>query len=413
MIGEGAYPTNSDRINPMNIDDTKLLLEDESFCNKSGNNIYNNLSSINKRFNNTQLLLDEKTSILIEDSQKNQSEEDKSNDNINQILKQENSYMNNDYSNNNINNNNINLSHSLDDILSLSKTNTNNNNTNNKIVPEVEFDTNKIFFGVMFPTESKVVKLKIKNISRIQVNIEIKVTEKENLKEYFQDFNDICDNSNLKYQNLFQIVNNECKLSLTPQQQLEFEIKIEVPLVKKAENLFSLLEIYTNNFLDKTIPLQASIEIPKVCCLKNLQNEKINKIPLIPIKIEIQSKGQRYRLPFKNYSLKEMTIEFSINKKYNLNDYYYPSLGSHAYKVNILFFPSCLSIPPQSVSYVEMIIKVCLVTNDENNNHVSNRSGQQNQKKYKKIRKIVNMKVLNTSLNYSMFIDGFVCEKSD
>lgn len=412
MIGEEAYPTNTDRANQINIDDTKLLLEDESFCNKSGNNIYNNLSSINKRFNNTQLLLDEKTSILIEDSQKNQFEEEKSNDNINQILKQENSYMNNDYSNNNINNN-INLSHSLDDILSLSKTNTNNNNTNNKIVPEVEFDTNKIFYGVMFPTESKVVKFKIKNISKIQVKIEIKVSEKENLKEYFQDFNDICDNSNLKYQNLFQIVNNECKLTLTPQQQVEFEVKVDVPLIKKAENLFSLLEIYTNNFLDKTIPLQASIEIPKVCCLKNLQNEKMNKIPLIPVKIEIQSKGQRYRLPFKNYSLKEMTIEFSINKKYNLSDYYYSSLYSQAYKVNILFFPSSLSIPPQSVSYVEMIIKVCLITNDENSNHGSNTNIPQNKRNNKKVRKIVNMKVMNTSLNYSMFIDGFVCEKID
>lgn len=411
-MGEFAYPNNLDRINLINIDDTKLLLEDESFCNKSGNNIYNNLSSINKRFNNTQLLLDEKTSILIEDSQKNQFEEEKSSDNINQILKQDNSYMNNDYSNNI--NNNINLSHSLDDILSLSKTNTNNNNnTNNKILPEIEFDLNTIFYGVMFPTESKIVKLKMKNISKIPANIEIKISEKENVKEYFQDFNDICDNSNLKYQNLFQIINNECKLTLNPQQQIEFEIKVAVPLVKKAENLFSLLEIYTNNFLDKTIPLQATIEIPKVCCLKNLQNEKMNKIPLIPIKIEIQSKGQKYRLPFKNYSLKEMSIEFTINKKYNLNDYYYSSLDSKAYKVNILFFPSCLSIPPQSVSYVEMIIKVCLVTNDENNNHISNNNGQQNQRKDKNIRKIVNMKVMNTSLNYSMFIDGFVSEKSD
>ena len=77
------------------INDTKFLLEDESYCN-------NNLSLLNRKFNNTQLLLEEKTSILIEDSQKNQFEEEesKTNDHFNQLLKQENSLLQNDFSNN-------------------------------------------------------------------------------------------------------------------------------------------------------------------------------------------------------------------------------------------------------------------------------------------------------------------------
>ena len=386
-----------------NINDTKYLLEDESYCN---NNMNNNLSIINRKFNNTQLLLEEKTSILIEDSQKNQSgveeeEESKTNEHFNQLLKQENSLLNNDFSNN------VNISKSIDDILSFSKTNTNNNNTTtNKIVPEIQFDLSFVNFGIIFPTETKIIKLKIKNVSRTISVIEFKISEKENLKEYFQEYNDICDNSNIKYPDIFKILNKQCKVTLNKQEEIEIEIQIVSPLIKSSQNIFGLLEVYNNNFIDKSIPLYASIEIPKVCCLKSIQSDFKSKIPLIPIKVELLSKGQKYKLPFKNFSLKDITIELSINKKYN-NDYYY-SENAKVYKVNIMFFPNTLAIPAQSVSYAEMIIKVCKESNKENNNN-----GNTPRKQINKIRKVVNIKVQNTNVSYCMFIEGLVKEEEN
>ena len=227
------------------INDTKFLLEDESYCN-------NNLSLLNRKFNNTQLLLEEKTSILIEDSQKNQFEEEesKTNDHFNQLLKQENSLLQNDFSNN------VNISKSIDDILSFSKTNTNNHNTTtNKIVPEIQFEVSFVNFGIVFPTEKKAVKIQIKNVSKNPSVIEFKISEKENLKEYFNEYNDICDNSNLKFQDIFKILNTQCKVTLSKQEEIEVEIQIAAPLLKTSQKIFGLLEVYNNNFIDKSIPL--------------------------------------------------------------------------------------------------------------------------------------------------------------
>ena len=376
------------------INDTKFLLEDESYCN-------NNLSLLNRKFNNTQLLLEEKTSILIEDSQKNQFEEEesKTNDHFNQLLKQENSLLQNDFSNN------VNISKSIDDILSFSKTNTNNNNTTtNKIVPEIQFEVSFVNFGIVFPTEKKAVKIQIKNVSKNPSVIEFKISEKENLKEYFNEYNDICDNSNLKFQDIFKILNTQCKVTLSKQEEIEVEIQIAAPLLKTSQKIFGLLEVYNNNFIDKSIPLFCNLQIPKICCLKSIKSDYKSKIPLIPIKVELLSKGQKYNLPFKNFSMKEITVELSINKKYN-NDLYY-SDNAQVYKVNVMFFPNILTIAPQSVSFAEMIIKVCKESNKENNNNANAQSRKC------KIRKWVTIKIKETNICYSMFIDGVVKEKN-
>ena len=375
------------------INDTKFLLEDESYCN-------NNLSLLNRKFNNTQLLLEEKTSILIEDSQKNQFEEEesKTNDHFNQLLKQENSLLQNDFSNN------VNISKSIDDILSFSKTNTNNNTTTNKIVPEIQFEVSFVNFGIVFPTEKKAVKIQIKNVSKNPSVIEFKISEKENLKEYFNEYNDICDNSNLKFQDIFKILNTQCKVTLSKQEEIEVEIQIAAPLLKTSQKIFGLLEVYNNNFIDKSIPLFCNLQIPKICCLKSIKNDYKSKIPLIPIKVELLSKGQKYNLPFKNFSMKEITVELSIKKKYN-NDLYY-SDNAQVYKVNVMFFPNILTIAPQSVSFAEMIIKVCKESNKENNNIANAQSRKC------KIRKWVTIKIKETNICYSMFIDGVVKEKN-
>ena len=94
-----------------------------------------------------------------------------------------------------------------------------------------------------------------------------------------------------------------------------------------------------------------------------------------------------------------------INKKYN-NDFYY---SDNAYKVNVMFFPNTLTIAPQSVSFAEMIIKVCKESNKENNNSANTVS----KKSAGKIRKWVVMKIQKSNICYSMFIDGVVKEEKN
>ena len=70
-------------------------------------------------------------------------------------------------------------------------------------MPEIQFEASFVNFGIVFPTEKKAVKIQIKNVSKNPSVIEFKISEKENLKEYFNEYNDICDNSNLKFQDKF------------------------------------------------------------------------------------------------------------------------------------------------------------------------------------------------------------------
>ena len=125
------------------------------------------------------------------------------------------------------------------------------------------------------------------------------------------------------------------------------------------------------------------------------------------MKIGITSKGQKYRIPFKNFSIKKIVLNFSVNKK-GCN--YFVSEGNILYKLNIFFFPNNLLLMPQSVGYINMILKICREVNDEN---VEMLNRQSSRSKVKRIRKIINVQIENTSTIYNMFVDGYISEKSN
>ena len=123
------------------------------------------------------------------------------------------------------------------------------------------------------------------------------------------------------------------------------------------------------------------------------------------MKIEITSKGQKYRIPFKNFSLKEMVLNFSVKKK-GCN--YFVSEGNILYKLNILFFPNTLMLMPQNVGYVDMILKLCREVNDEN---IEMLNKQNSEEKMKRIRKVIYVQIENTNIIYNMFVDGYITGK--
>lgn len=357
------------------LNDTKALLDDSSSIIST--------SAINKKFDNTQFLLEDKT--LIDEKEIKQPNEDHS-QNVNAFL-----------------------SRSIDDIMSLSNTNIESLNksegisskNDNRITPEIEYSFSKLInFGMLFPTEEKVEKIKVKNSSANIAQIEFKISDRGNLKEFFPNYVEICDNSNIEY-NCLVLMNKAQKINLVQGEEVEVILKIKTPFVKKRQNLFFLLEVYNNNFLDKSIPIVSTIEIPKFCCLKNVAGSKNNSTPLIPIKIELKSKGQKYRIPFRNYSLKDIKLNFVINNAKSKGKDYYISSDNKIYKFMFIFFPNELIVTPQTTVYVDMIIKVSL-EKENNENLIKNKNN--------KIRKVINANISDTEISYFLLVDGYIEE---
>lgn len=381
--------------------ETKLLLDDS--INKESN--FFTLSAIQRKFNNTQELLEDKTSILYE-HQPNQPlyNADRTNhtpikDRNSFIFEEKDSIMNN-----------LNSSHSFnDDLLMISNTTRTMNEIKTfQINPEIEYSPNQaiLSFGLVFPTSTTTLLYKLKNISNQSTTISFKISNKANLKEYFESYDDICNNSNIKF-NCFQIVNKNQKVILQPNEEIIIEIELKAPHTKTKENLFSLVEIYNNNFIDKSVPLFGEIEIPKLCCLKSIQNatsQNHSHIPVIPIRIELKTKGQRYRLPFRNMALKDIEIEIMIDSKKNKTDSFW--YNYEYFKCQFLFFPNNLTIPAQSVSNLEMIAKVSKGIVDENRQP----SSSANQLNKRSFRKIITVKVKGTKVTYSFFLEAFLFE---
>lgn len=386
--------------------ETKLLLDDS--INKESN--FFTLSAIQRKFNNTQQLLDDKTSILYEnqsnhpfynpEGEPSNQTSIKNKDRASFIFEDKDSIMNN-----------LDSSHSFnDDLLMISNTTKTLNEIKTfQINPELDYSDNRssmLSFGSVYPTAISTLQYKLKNISNQSTTIAFRISDKANVKEHFEAYDDICNNSNLKY-NCFRIANEKQKVTLQQNEEIVIEIELNAPYTKSKENIFSLVEIYNNNFIDKSIPLFAQIEIPKLCCLKSIQNATSQtncRIPVIPVRLELKSKGQRYRLPFKNMAIKDLEIEIGIDSKKNKTDSFW--YNYEYYKCQFVFFPNHLIVPAQGVSNLEMIAKISKGIIDEN----SQASSCPNQLNQRSIRKIITAKVKGTKVAYSFFLEAFLFE---
>ena len=90
--------------------------------------------------------------------------------------------------------------------------------------------------------------------------------------------------------------------------------------------------------------------------------------------------------------MKVMVLNFSVNKK-GCN--YFVSEGDILYKLNILFFPNNLLLMPQSVGYVDMILKIRRKVNYEN---IEMLNKQSSGTKVQRIRKIINIQIEKTGI---------------
>jgi hypothetical protein len=320
----------------------------------------------------------------------------------------------------------------------------------------ISFDVDKKFlnFGMLFPGEFLTKSVKIKNLSSSkQLELELKFDMQEknfsikNESEEYQELNTILQNeifstnSNCyeienalkKYTSCFYFSHVEegenlndtgnyqspshsqsnSELNLNPTQTIkiflrekeekEIFVNLRTPFIKKREKIFALAKIKINNFSNNHrkytegesnfILSHAVIEIPKLLCLKEIYSP-IAKIPLITLSVEIKSKGQKFRIPFKNLSLKDIEIEFSLDK--TKNNSIFTVDGCEFYECQFIFFPKSMLIGSQQNSTLELIAKVKKVRKDEN---------VEDRKNTSQVRKVILAKIKNLDVIYSFFVE--------
>ena len=407
-----------------NLDDTKYLLDDSQYknINLEEYSIYKN-----NNLDNTQLLLEDKLESTLDDnnivcSESALNQENPPNNNIN-INNNFNSKNNPDNSIKDIMiNHNINLekekakdeqeiikqqnillnnqSSHLEELFSLSYTElSHNNNYNNNpriIIPNVNIitrqkkqnvniiniknndnNTKKIFFGTLFPTEQIVKNISYKNDNNKKI-ICFKISpKKDDDSECFKILID-------KNKTYFNIKSNE---------EINIKISLEIPFMKNKKQINCELNIIDiNNNLIDSFSLYANIEIPKLCCLRYKNILKESNIPFILINNGFKE-NQKYRIPFKNLSIKDLIVDFSLlsspKNEDKINEYIY---------YEIVFDKQNFVIPSNDVNYLEMLINVKSKKELDIKDNIN----------YIKIKKIIQAKILGTKINYYFCLELIV-----
>ena len=389
-----------------NLNDTKFLLEETDYKNTNNNN-QEEINFKNTLLNNTQLLLEDKSSILYDISNDNinlnQEKKEQKNNNIKEnehkneqdlnikdilikpnnintieeiekikdeqeIIKQQNILLNNQSSR-------------LEDLLSFSYNDilhNKNKNINNK---------KQIYFGELFPTEKKIKNFSYKNDNKKRI-ICFNITKSNNKnnsndEQYFKILID-------KSKNYFNLKSNE---------EINIKILLEAPFIKHKKKLLCDIQIIDiNNCLLDTLNLVANVEIPKLCCMKYLMNKYNNlneyKIPFIQIKLnsneEFNNKNNfhKFKIPMKNLSTKDLNSDFFIisNPKEDNNEIFDYELFFENDK-NVIF-------PSLDINYIEILLNI-KIKNDiikENNKNI-------------KIKKIIGVNIVDTKINYYFYLE--------
>ena len=388
-----------------NLNDTKFLLEETDYKNTNNNSEESNLK--NALLNNTQLLLEDKSSIIYDISNDNiniNQEKKENNYNINkkeEKFEQENSIKDILIKNNNklnineekekmkdeqeiIRQQNIllnNQSSHLDELLSLSYHHNNiiqNKNNINKYIKN-NINNNQIYFGVLFPTEKIIKNICYKNNDKKKI-ICFNITKSKN------------DNSNDEQYFKILIDNNKNYFNLKSNEEKSIKILLEVPFIKHKKQLKCDIQIIDiNNCLLDTLNLVANVEIPKLCCMKYLINKSNNlnqyKIPFIQIKLNLNendiNKIHKFKKKKKNLSIKDLNINFNFISNPKENDI-------NKFIDYEIFFENDKNIvfPSLDINYIELLLNINFKTDiNKDNNNI-------------KIKKIIEANINETKINY-------------
>ncbi len=425
-----------------NLNDTKYLLEDSEI---KSINIEDNSILKNNYMNNTQLLLEDKTSILYEIPQENNINNDINNDIANDININNNNEDKMPNNNNSIhsfhdidNNKDIgqngdisikeimdsnntnreerekekdeqeiikqqnillnNQSSHLEELFSLSYTELSHHNpvskfpnVNNKAINN---NTNtKNYLNQKMNKDKNIDKEDKDNIKKIYFGV-LFPTE-HIIKNIFYQNNDqkkivcfqISKNQNNIYSEYFKILidKNKNYFNLKSNEEINIKILLEIPFLKNKKQIQCELNIIdiNNNIIDSFI-LYANVEIPKLCCLRYSNLLKECKIPLIQIKTHFD-KTQQFRIPFKNLSIKDLKINFfllsSPNKEDIINKYIDYEISFKNEK-NVNF-------PSLEVNYLELILNI-----------KKKKELNENENNWIKIKKIIQANIVDTKINY-------------
>ena len=389
-----------------NLNDTKFLLEETDYKNTNNNSEESNLK--NALLNNTQLLLEDKSSIIYDISNDNiniNQEKKENNYNINkkeEKFEQENSIKDILIKNNNklnineekekmkdeqeiIRQQNIllnNQSSHLDELLSLSYHHNNiiqNKNNINKYIKN-NINNNQIYFGVLFPTEKTIKNICYKNDDKKKI-ICFNITKSKN------------DNSNDEQYFKILIDNNKNYFNLKSNEEINVKILLEVPFIKHKKQLKCDIQVIDiNNNLIDTFHLYANIEIPKLCCMKYKNkntnfNSKEYNTPLIQIKLNLNDNDinniHKFRIPLKNLSIKDLNINFNFISNPKENDI-------NKFIDYEIFFENDKNIvfPSLDINYIELLLNINFKTDiNKDNNNI-------------KIKKIIEANINGTKINY-------------
>jgi len=241
----------------------------------------------------------------------------------------------------------------------------------------------------------------ISNTTKENLNIDLQFVLKEKnlikqqLEQHFsKDIIEGLENSQTKY-NCFEI--NCAQATLPGLTEVNFDIELTAPKIKSKEDLFAIVQV-TCNLRNKTsysfLPVFAYVEIPKLMCLKELYVEKCN-FPLIAILLNTMSKGQKIKIPFRNFSLKDMQIEFYFERNTQFQNKV--NINNQVYDAQFLCFPSTLVIPSHSTTFLELVVKVLKSRHDENFQLIKNKN---------MIRKVLVAKVKDANAYYTFFLEA-------
>ena len=422
-----------------NLNDTKYLLDDSEYknINLEEYSVYKN-----NDFNNTQLLLEDKSEILEDNNNYNEgglNQENPSNNNINnnidsknnidnsikdiminnniniekekakdeqEIIKQQNILLNNQSShleelfslsytdlshnnNNNNNNNNPTLKIPPMNIIAKEKTiNENNiniiNNKNNQNINDENNNIKKIYFGTLFPTQQIIKNISYKNDNNKKIIcFKIGQNKKDNYSEFFKLLID-------KNKTYFNIKSNE---------EIHIKVLLEIPFIKNKKQInCELYIIDINNNLIDSFYLYVNVEIPKLCCLRYKNILKECHIPLILIKVGFKE-NQKFRIPFKNLAIKDLKIDFNLLSSPKNED-----IINEYISYEIIFdVEKNFLIPSFDVNYLEMLINI------KNKKKLDIKDNSN----YLKIKKIIQAKIFGTKISYYFCLELIINENNE
>ena len=415
-----------------NLNDTKYLLDDSEYknINLEEYSVYKN-----NDFNNTQLLLEDKSEILEDNNNYNEgalNQENPSNNNINnnidsknnidnsikdiminnniniekekakdeqEIIKQQNILLNNQSSHleelfslsytDLSHNNNPTLKIPPMNIIAKEKTiNENNiniiNNKNNQNINDENNNIKKIYFGTLFPTQQIIKNISYKNDNNKKIIcFKIGQNKKDNYSEFFKLLID-------KNKTYFNIKSNE---------EIHIKVLLEIPFIKNKKQInCELYIIDINNNLIDSFYLYVNVEIPKLCCLRYKNILKESHIPLILIKVGFKE-NQKFRIPFKNLAIKDLKIDFNLLSSPKNED-----IINEYISYEIIFdVEKNFLIPSFDVNYLEMLINI------KNKKKLDIKDNSN----YLKIKKIIQAKIFGTKISYYFCLELIINENNE